>query len=69
MIRPTHTYATLLVSDATYQEIKLALSKACYDHAIIRDCTGREIIDMTGIGLVTDERPPVPNPQVTRGLV
>lgn len=46
----SHTYATLPVSAATYAEIREKLSAAGYDHAF-HDDDGREVIDMSGIGL------------------
>lgn len=49
----THTYALLEVSPETYQEIADKLKEAGYDHAFIED-DGKIVIDMHGIGLVTD---------------
>lgn len=50
-IRPTHTYVTLDVSTAAYEEIKKKLLAAGYDHAINSDGE----IDMQGIALVEEE--------------
>ena len=44
----TYTYALLEVSDAAYEEIKLKLLNAGYDHAISE--SGE--IDMHGIALI-----------------
>jgi hypothetical protein len=46
----THTFATLEVSAAAYDEIKAKLVEAEYQHAFIDDA-----IDMHGIGLVKAE--------------
>lgn len=46
-MRTTHTYATLEVSAATYDEIAAKLKEAGYDHAFDDGA-----IDMHGIGLV-----------------
>lgn len=53
MLNQTHTFATLEVSKATYDEIAAKLKAAGYDHAFVK-ATGKdgEVIDMHGIGLV-----------------
>lgn len=50
MIKQTHTFATLVVSNSTFEEIKCLLLDAKYDHAFIDDGDD-QIIDMNGIGL------------------
>lgn len=42
----THTFATLEVTDSTYEEIEKKLKEAGYDHAFIEGA-----IDMNGIAL------------------
>lgn len=46
-LRQTHTFATLEISGAAYDEIRAKLVDAGYQHAFIDDA-----IDMSGIGLV-----------------
>lgn len=51
----THTFATLEVSAAAYDEIMLKLRDAGYEHAILSwaaDHGRKDVIDMHGIGLV-----------------
>jgi hypothetical protein len=48
MIRTTHTYAELEVSEATYKEIKEKLKDAGYDHCFMDDGA----VNMIGIALV-----------------
>ena len=56
VVRQTHTYATLEVSAAAYDEIADKLKHAGYAHAFMREVGARpeqpETIDMHGIGLV-----------------
>lgn len=47
MVRSTHTFSELEVSDQVYDEIKAKLEEANYHHAFVDDA-----IDMHGIGLV-----------------
>lgn len=47
----THTFATLEVSNAAYDEIAAKLKEAGYDHVFMEDGA----IDMHGIGLVKVE--------------
>lgn len=54
MIRQTHTYAILEVSQATYDEIKEGLEKAEYNHAFHRESSERIVIDMHGIAVAAD---------------
>jgi len=49
-LRQTHTVATLEVSTSAYDEIKKLLEEAGYQHTFIGD-----MIDMSGIGLVSEE--------------
>jgi hypothetical protein len=52
----THTYATLEVSRAAYDEIASKLREAGYDHVFIPDRIGAApTIDMHGIGLVVED--------------
>ena len=53
-MRSTHTVATLEVSHAAYDEIRIRLEKEGYGHTIQHDGT----IDLTGIGLVRFETNP-----------
>ena len=53
MIRQTHTFATLAVSKAAYEEIKQKLLAAGYQHAIF-ESDNQEVIDMHGIALVVE---------------
>lgn len=46
----THTYAVMEVSSETYREIRNALIKAKYGHAIDQTNDG-EVLDMHGIAL------------------
>ena len=46
----TYTYAIMLVSEATYQEVRAALIEADY-HQAIHHKDGRECLDMRGIAL------------------
>ena len=48
MIRQTHTYATLEISRGAFDEIKLRLLSADYEHAFI----DKNTIDMDGIAIV-----------------
>lgn len=50
-MRSTHTYATLAVSQETYDEIAGYLRAADYGHAFIVERGERNVIDMHGIGL------------------
>ncbi len=56
----THTYSTLAVSNAAYQEIKRKLLAANYGHAI----NAKGEIDMNGIALIIQEYryPRMPDP-------
>lgn len=54
-IRQTHTYATLELSQAAFDEIATKLREAQYDHAFGVD-DGRPTIDMQGIAV----QPPDP---------
>ncbi len=47
----THTFVTLAVSPAAYEEIKILLEKADYGHAFIEDFDDGLLIDMQGIAL------------------
>lgn len=47
----THTVVTMEVTDATYNEIKKKLEEAGYHH-VFSEC----MIDMTGIGLVKEDK-------------
>jgi hypothetical protein len=53
-IRTTYTFATLEVTERTFNEIKKKLKDAQYDHAFVDDTT----IDMHGIGLVPEPSKP-----------
>mgnify|MGYP001606129669 CR=1 FL=1 len=59
----THTYAELMVSEKTYNEIASKLRVAGYDHAFIpgekvtEGSIGRDVIDMHGIGLIAQQAP------------
>lgn len=58
MIRQTHTYANLPVSQATYNEIKAKLTAAGYTHLVSES----EItVVMDGIALVPDDEPRPPH--------
>ena len=48
----THTYVTLGISEAAFEEIKQKLLAAGYSHVLSSDGTE---IDMSGIGLVREE--------------
>lgn len=50
----THTYVTMSVSDATFNEIKQKLEEAAYHHAIDNDF-GRILLDMHGIALYNED--------------
>lgn len=47
----THTFATLPVTESTYEEIKGKLTTACYEHAFQETDKGT-VIDMHGIALL-----------------
>jgi hypothetical protein len=49
----TRTYAYMPVSPATYDEIKLALIAAGYEHALIKTTTGN-MLDLCGICLTRE---------------
>ncbi|MCY4470769.1 MAG: hypothetical protein OXC08_18805 [Thiotrichales bacterium] len=51
MIRSTHTFVELAVSDAVYDEIASKLREAGYDHAFVDGA-----IDMHGIGFVRETK-------------
>jgi hypothetical protein len=51
MLRTTHTYVTLAVSESTYNEIAEKFKAAGYDHVFHRDGRNRVVIDMQGIAL------------------
>lgn len=57
----THTYATLEVSAAAYDEIAAKLKEAGYDDAFDDE---EKVIDMHGIGLVRLYPPAYPSPAV-----
>jgi hypothetical protein len=50
-VRSTHTYAVLVVSEATYAEIKARLEAAEYQHAFHDD-----VIDMHGIAIKAEDK-------------
>ncbi len=50
MIRQTHTYVTLEISDLAYQEIRSKLEAAGYQHTFMNDGA----IDMHGIAVKSD---------------
>jgi hypothetical protein len=52
-MRHTHTFVTLPVSQATYNEIAAKLKAAAYGHCFI-ECDGETVIDMSGIALEID---------------
>lgn len=56
-MRTTHTYAKLVVSPATYDEVRGKLLAAGYEHALLSEDDG-EVIDMHGIGLEREAREP-----------
>lgn len=56
MLRGTHTYVTLDVSEATFLEIKSKLTLAGYDH-VFSVKGGKALIDMDGLALQMSERP------------
>jgi hypothetical protein len=58
VIRSTHTYAILEVSQAAYDEIRMKLKAADYDHCF-HEQDGRIVIDMHGIALAEE---PTHNP-------
>lgn len=51
MIKSTHTYAILEISQAAYNEIKSLLEKAGYDHVFHEDTEFGIVMDMHGIAL------------------
>lgn len=51
MIKQTHTFAKLKVSQQAYEEIEELLRHAGYDHAFIREGDEPPLIDMHGIAL------------------
>lgn len=57
MIKQTHTYASLEVSENTYREIFIKLQMAGYSENILIDfSTGEEQIIMQGIALVPETK-------------
>ena len=54
----THTYAKLEVSKAAYDEIRALLLQADYGHLIHSYRTLDEVIDMSGIALMSKPLPP-----------
>ena len=52
-MRATHTYATMDVSKATFEEIRSKLMAAGYDHAEQRN-DGVVMLDMHGIALTKE---------------
>lgn len=52
----TYTFATLDVSESTYNEIRAKLVDAGYEHAILADGDD-ELIDMKGIALAKPSEP------------
>lgn len=60
----TKTYATLVVTRATFDEIHSKLKAANYDHAIVGNPAIR--VNLDEIGLMTeDEFEPKPKPELT----
>lgn len=53
----THTLATLEVSEKTYRDIKRRLKKAGGQEDRFIELSGRDALDMNGIGLVLKARP------------
>lgn len=51
----THTYATMEVSQATFDEVKKKLEEADYHHAIMYDLREGIILDMRGIALILEK--------------
>lgn len=52
MMRTTHTYSVLDLSEAAYQEIRRKLEHAGYSHAFHEE-DGRALIDMHGIAVAS----------------
>jgi hypothetical protein len=57
MIRPTHTFATLGLSNGAFNEIKSKLEAAGYGHAFIQQ-DDELVIDMHGIGVKKESSEP-----------
>lgn len=65
MIRQTHTYVTLEISDEAYQEIRSKLDAAGYQHTFM---PGGEI-DLSGIAVKSDGVDALELAAMARGLV
>jgi hypothetical protein len=63
--RPTHTYATLDVPAALYDDVRRKLIAAGYDHCLDPNDPENGPIDMTGIAL-TPDRVSCPSPTLAR---
>jgi hypothetical protein len=60
----THTFVELEMSAAAYDEIAAKLREAGYDHAFMKDiagATGKETIDLHGIGVTKGAAEQCPN--------
>lgn len=53
--KTTHTYVTLPVSKAIYDEIRAKLVDAGYEHTFNKEGADAEVIDMNGIALAIEE--------------
>jgi hypothetical protein len=53
----THSYVTVEIGQAAYQEIRAVLDKAGYQHTFINQTDGRELIDMRGLAVTTEAVP------------
>lgn len=54
-LRTTHTFVTLAISQAAYEEIKQKLLAAGYNHSFVYNFNDEETIDMQGIGLIEEK--------------
>ncbi len=59
MPRSTHTYAVLEISTPAFEDIRLKLARAGYEHAFKQD-EGRLVIDMQGIAVAATGDPETP---------
>lgn len=62
MIRTTHTFATLSVSPAAFNEIWTKLQAAGYQDSAVQQDDGPLVIDMHGIGLTATSKESSPRP-------
>jgi hypothetical protein len=64
-LRQSHTFAILELSEAAYNEIRLKLHRAGYEHAFIQQ-DSRPVIDMHGIAVALENKEDSPTQETKK---